>query len=149
MKQIPRKLFPIAIPLFLTTLAFANAQPPSQKESIGICIQDRCIQAEVAGNFIEREKGLMSKDSLADDSGMLFIFEEEELHSFWMKNMAFPLDILWLDSNKKITYIKENAQPCKESCESLLPGAKAKYVLEVPAGFVERNKIEVGQVARF
>lgn len=149
MKQIAEKSLHLIIPFFLTSLSLYAAQPLSQKDIATVCIKDTCIQAEVVSAFAEREKGLMFRESLAKDKGMLFIFEEEGLYGFWMKNMRFPLDIIWLDLNKKIVEIKENVLPCSESCEVLSPKNKARYVLEVNAGFTKRNKIKVGEVVRF
>ena len=149
MKQIAEKSLHLVIPIFLISLSLSAAQPLPQKDITTVCIKDACIQAEVASTFEEREKGLMFRDSLPDNAGMLFIFEEEGLYSFWMKNMRFSLDIIWLDLNKKIVDIKENIPPCSESCEILNPGNKAKYVLEVNAGFTRRNKIKAGEAVKF
>ena len=144
-----KKSLHLVIPILLTSLSLCVAQPLPQKDIATVCIKDTCIQAEVVSAFAEREKGLMFRESLAEDRGMLFIFEEEGLYSFWMKNMRFPLDIIWLDLNKKIVEIKENVLPCSESCETLSPENKARYVLEVNAGFTRRNKIKVGESVRF
>jgi len=149
LKQIAKKSLYLAIPIFLIRLSLLAAEPLPKKDIATVCIKDACIQAEVVSASAEREKGLMFRESLAVDRGMLFIFEEEGLYSFWMKNMRFPLDIIWLDLNKKIVDIKENVPPCGESCETLSPENKAKYVLEVNAGFAGRNKIKVGEVVRF
>ncbi len=91
----------------------------------------------------------MYRKSLPQDKGMLFVFEKEKIHPFWMKNMRFPLDIIWLDANKKIVDIYQNAQPCKETCDSIIPKSAATFVLEVNAGFVEKNKIKVGDRFEF
>jgi len=76
---------------------------------------------------------------------MLFIFEKESLHSFWMKNMRFPLDIIWIDKDKKIVDIYKFALPCKDICKTITPSLKAKFVLEVNAGFVEKNNLKIGE----
>jgi len=149
LKQIAKKSLYLVIPILLTSLSLRAAGSLPQKDIVTVCIKDTCIQAEVVSTFAEREKGLMFRESLADDKGMLFIFEEEGLYNFWMKNMRFPLDIIWLDLNKKIVDIKENVLPCSESCEILSPENKAKYVLEVNAGFTRRNKVKIGEVVRF
>jgi uncharacterized membrane protein (UPF0127 family) len=150
LKQIAKKSLRFIIPILLTSLSLCTAGSSlPQKDIVTVCIKDTCIQAEVVSAFAEREKGLMFRESLAKDKGMLFILEEEGLYGFWMKNMRFALDIIWLDLNKKIIDIKENVQPCGASCEILNSDGKAKYVLEVNAGFSKRNKIKVGEVARF
>ncbi len=91
----------------------------------------------------------MFRESLAPNCGMLFVFDEEARQAIWMKNMRFPLDVIWLNADKVIVDIKTHANPCLESCESLIPQAPAKYALEAPAGFAEKNRIRVGQQAAF
>jgi uncharacterized membrane protein (UPF0127 family) len=149
LKKAKTKPLELLIPIFFTAVLSACAQTAHQEDVKTLCIKDICIQAEIVSSFAARELGLMFRESLADDRGMLFIFEEEGSHGFWMKNMRFPLDIIWLNSNKKIVDIKENIFPCGQSCEILTPKTKAKYVLEVNAGFVQRNKIKIGELVRF
>jgi uncharacterized membrane protein (UPF0127 family) len=91
----------------------------------------------------------MYRNKLLQNRGMLFVFEEEKIHTFWMKNMRFPLDIIWIDSDKKIVEIYKDAQPCKETCDSIIPKSRAKFVLEVNAGFVEKYKIKAGDKLEF
>lgn len=107
------------------------------------------MQVEIADTESKRQLGLMSRQSMPENQGMLFVFEKEETQSFWMKNMKFPLDIIWISEDKRIVDIKSNVLPCRDSCESIVPQAKAKYVLEVNAGFVERNKIRIGDEVSF
>jgi len=89
---------------------------------------------EVAQTQEEREHGLMFRETLDPDGGMVFIFEKSGAYAFWMKNTLIPLDIIWLDEQKKvIDFIV--AQPCKKDpCPQFTPAAKAKYVVEIPAG---------------
>jgi uncharacterized membrane protein (UPF0127 family) len=101
------------------------------------------IRAEIADNIIKRTKGLMFRKSLPENEGMLFVFNEEEYHSFWMMNMSFPIDIIWINQEKKVIDIVENAQPCKLSCSTYKPKEKAMYVLEVNANFTEKHGIEI------
>ena len=88
-------------------------------------------------------KGLSLRTSLEEDHGMIFIFDEEKNQTFWMKNMLFPLDLIFIDKNKVITNIFF-AEPCKtDPCE--IYGSKAMYVLEVNKGFAEKNDVKPGQ----
>jgi uncharacterized membrane protein (UPF0127 family) len=80
---------------------------------------------------------------------MLFVYQEEGAHSFWMKNMRFPLDIIWIDRNNRIVDIYEFALPCKDFCKTITPRANAKLVLEVNAGFIAKNRIRVGNKVIF
>lgn len=114
-----------------------------------VCLKDVCVQVEIADTDSQRQRGLMFREGLSDNQGMLFIFEKEEKHNFWMKNMQFPLDIIWIDKDNKIVDIKTNVSPCKDYCESLIPQSEAMYVLEVSAGFVEKQTIIVGDKVNF
>ena len=69
------------------------------------------VNADVASDANSRAVGLGGRESLAKDAGMLFVFDSEAKHSFWMKNVKFPLDIIWLDKNKKVVHFVKNAQP--------------------------------------
>ena len=77
------------------------------------------------------------------------MFDREARHNLWMKNMRFPLDIIWLNRNKKIVDIYQNALPCKEICKDLIPQSAAAFVLEVNSGFVAKNQIQVGDKVDF
>jgi uncharacterized protein len=91
-------------------------------------------------------KGLAVKNELKENESMLFVFDKPEKHSFWMKDMKFPIDIIWLDSNGKIVHIEENLEPCPLViiCPSYTPNADSQYVLETAAGFTQRHNISLG-----
>ena len=106
----------------------------------------RFLQVEVAQTPSELAAGLMHREGLEADSGMLFIFESEARHEFWMKNMLFSIDIIWIDSDYTVVDIVERAPPCREDiCPDYVPEGMAKYVLEVPAGFASSNHVSIGQ----
>jgi hypothetical protein len=88
-------------------------------------------------------KGLVGK-TLGKNEGMLFIFDYEGRHGFWMKNMSIPLDILWIDRNLTVVHVERNVQPCLEKCKIYVPSRAAIYVLEVEANFTLVNDIQVG-----
>lgn len=132
--------------LFLLLFILYGFLPADAKE---VCIKEACVEAEVASKDFEKQRGLMERENLAQDEGMLFVFEEEKLHAFWMKNMRFPLDIIWVDADKRIVGISENVPPCQELCPDIVPEFPAKFVLEVSSGFVEKNKIGVGDSLEF
>jgi uncharacterized membrane protein (UPF0127 family) len=91
-------------------------------------------------------KGLAIKNQMKENEAMLFVFKEPSKHSFWMKDMKFPIDIMWLDNNGKIVHIEENLEPCPLVlvCPSYTPNADSQYVLETVAGFTQKNNINVG-----
>jgi uncharacterized membrane protein (UPF0127 family) len=114
-----------------------------------VCIGKKCFRAEVVDTPMTREVGLMYRTHLDEDRGMLFVFEKEDLYPFWMKNTLIPLDMIWINQDRKVVFIYRNATPCGEGeCPPLYPDANAKYVLEVNAGLSDRYGIKVGDEAR-
>lgn len=110
-----------------------------------VCYQQRCLKVKLAATDVERERGLMFKKSLPENQGLLFIFERQDLYAFWMKNTYIPLDIVWIDDNLRVVYIKREAQPClSDVCMPIEPGQKALYVLEGNSGFVDDWGLNVG-----
>jgi hypothetical protein len=115
-----------------------------------VCFKEKCFSVEIASSREERGKGLMFRESLGDQSGMLFIFQEEGKHSFWMKNTLIPLDIIWMDKNKEVVFIKEDARPCKEDpCPGVAPDKNALYVLELKSGTASKIGLKTGDKAVF
>jgi len=102
------------------------------------------VTAELASSDEERQQGLMFREKINEDQGMLFLFEEEGLHSFWMKNMTFSIDILWLDRQKRIVHLAPEVPPCpSDPCPSYAPGAAAMYVLELKSGAAKRHHLKL------
>lgn len=115
-----------------------------------VCFTNVCVESEVAISSAEKTQGLMFRDKLGEKQAMLFEFGEEDKYSFWMKNMRFALDIIWIDRNKKIIDIKKDIPPCNSNiCESFIPQVKAKYVLEVNSGFTDKYRINLGDNVKF
>jgi uncharacterized membrane protein (UPF0127 family) len=102
---------------------------------------------EIAETEYETQTGLMYRNSMQENHGMLFIFNDEKPRSFYMKNTRIALDIIYINSNKKIVSFQENAKPLNES--SLPSKLAAKYVLEINAGLVNTLNIEVGDYIAF
>lgn len=122
-----------------------------------VCFLDKCFNVELADSHEKREIGLMNRSYLRANDGMLFVFEEENYYSFWMKDTLISLDIIWVNSNQEIIYIKEKALPCnlfqnnfnQKECEIIIPNSKAKYVLEINAGLVNELNLSLGDVIHF
>lgn len=105
------------------------------------------FEVEVADDPAERAKGLMFREQLDENVGMLFVFPREDNHSFWMKKTYVPLDIIFADQNKKIVGIIENTRP--ESTQSLTIGQPSKYILEINGGRTEEIGITAGDKLKF
>ena len=100
------------------------------------------LDIELAKNDFEIQTGLMYRESMKRNQGMLFVFPEIRERHFYMKNTRFPLDLIFLDHNKTVVSFQENAHPLDES--SLPSNALAQFVLEVNAGLAEEWLLEVG-----
>lgn len=102
---------------------------------------DKNIDAELAIDDLSRAEGLMNREKLADNTGMLFVFPEERNLSFWMKDTYIPLDMIFIDESKKIVTIHKNARPFDlNTYKSNFP---SKYVLEVNGGFCDKYAIDL------
>jgi hypothetical protein len=109
-------------------------------DSIGTSILK--IDIEIADNEYERQLGLMNRESMEEMQGMLFIFSDERLQSFWMLNTLFSLDMIFINSNKEIVTIHKNTKPLSE--QSYPSSKPAQYVLEMNAGFTDTHNIKLG-----
>ncbi len=95
-----------------------------------------------------RTLGLSGRESLPENTAMLFVFDEPGKYQFWMKDMNFPIDIIWLDENKKIIHIEENIAP-ETYPTSFGPENNSLYVIEANVGFVGKNNLKMGKVLDF
>ncbi|MBI5078227.1 MAG: DUF192 domain-containing protein [Candidatus Yonathbacteria bacterium] len=101
------------------------------------------IMVAIADTPHQREKGLSGYKALEPNEGMLFIFPEPGFHGFWMRDMLFPIDIIWFDENRRIVDAWENASPASFP-QIYTPRAPSQFVLEVPAGFFVNHALNVG-----
>ena len=108
------------------------------------------IAVELAADDATRTQGLMYRDHLPEDRGMIFLFPTTAEYSFWMKNTLVPLDMIWLDENRRIMHIAHDVPPCKaDPCPSYPPNVQAKSVLEVAAGVAAKHQLADGQTLRY
>jgi len=113
-------------------------------EMARVKIGGKTINVEIADTLEKQLEGLSGRESLAENNGMLFVFNEAKSYTFWMKDMNFSLDIIWINDNEVVDFI-ENAQPSKEKIPpSFYPQTPADKVLEAPAGSVKKLNIKVG-----
>ena len=131
--------------LFILLIAVFFFISQTEKEIKSVCINEKCFSVEIADENYEKVLGLSNRDSLNENQAMLFIFKEETIPNFWMKDMKFPIDIIWIDENLEISEISKNLKPCEEDfCPTFKPKEKIKYVLEINAGLSEEFNFEVG-----
>jgi uncharacterized membrane protein (UPF0127 family) len=104
------------------------------------------IFAEVAASFGEQQRGLMFRRELSAGQGMLFLFDNSGRYGFWMLNTLVPLDILWLDSERRIVFISANTPPCPvgTACPTYGSDVTAQFVLELAAGQAAVRGLRVG-----
>ena len=105
------------------------------------------LDIELAQTDYEIQTGLMYRKSMEDTQGMLFIFQEEEPHSFYMKNTLIPLDILFIDKDLKIVNIQRNTTPLSE--RGIPSSGPVQYVLEINAGLSEQWQLAAGDRIRY
>jgi uncharacterized membrane protein (UPF0127 family) len=115
-----------------------------------VCIRGACFDSEVAATEAERAQGLMFRDSLARDRGMLFVFPEPGQHRFWMKNTRIELDMVFIGADRRIVGIVRRARPCRaDPCETYGPPGEAAYVLEIAGGVAEAGGFAAGDLVEF
>ncbi|AXO80079.1 DUF192 domain-containing protein [Olleya aquimaris] len=102
----------------------------------------KVFNIEIAKSDYEIQTGLMYRDSMKDDQGMLFVFPEVRERSFYMKNTRIALDLIFFDHNKRIVSFQENAKPMDET--SLPSNTPAQFVLELNAGMAQKLLLDVG-----
>lgn len=145
-------LIPIFIAAVIVGVAGLLSLPTESKlESVEfpmgtIKVDDVPLQVQIADTEPRRIRGLMFQDQLPYDQGMIFVFERSGLHSIWMSNMQFSLDMIWFDQDGKVVHIEKDVPPCKTAfeiatCQSVIPSDEAAYVLEVTSGFIDQNNI--------
>lgn len=105
------------------------------------------LDIEIAETEYEIQTGLMYRNSMQNNQGMLFVFKDDKPRSFYMKNTQFSLDIIYINSNNKIVSFQKNAKPFDET--SLPSNAPAKYVLEINGGLADTQSIKVGDSLSF
>jgi uncharacterized membrane protein (UPF0127 family) len=142
---------------FVPTTSTPSSIPATEKNkgvsadsAVGstVKIGDATVKITVADTPAERERGLSGHPGLHEDEGLLFVFEIPGKYGFWMKDMLFSIDIIWLNENREVIYIKKNATP-ESFPEVFTPPVDAKYVLEVVAGLTDEKNISVGNAMEF
>lgn len=141
-----KNLFSVLIILIFIVFGFLLISKSSDVQYVTIGGEN--IKVELAETTAERAQGLSGRKNLAKDTGLLFIFEKPGHYPFWMKNMNFPIDIIWISRDKKIVFIEKNATP-KSYPKNFGGEVESSYVLEVVAGFADKHSLAIGDQVEF
>lgn len=139
----------IIILIVITILVFGATERNSAENIIHdaplypLTIGNTEIFVGIADNDASRAQGLSGRESLQENEGLLFVFEHPDRYGFWMRDMYFAIDMIWIDSGKQIVHIESSVEP-ETFPKVFRPEGDALYVLEVNAGFSEKHDIEVG-----
>lgn len=136
----------VLILAFVTTVAVVA---PLMQASTTLRVGDGVFKARLALDQASREKGLSGVARLHNTDAMILAFGSDAKWQIWMKDMKVPIDILWLDSNRKVIYIVKNASPDGGTDVMYVPEVDARYVVELAAGIVDSKAIRIGQTAVF
>lgn len=121
---------------------------PQQKKFANLEINGHMLKVELADTASKRSKGLGGRTGLGENEGMLFIFEKEDKHPFWMKGLTFPLDFVWIKGDKVIDVLEKIPPPAKGQSDASLSIYSSKEpvdkVLEINAGTVQKLNIKAG-----
>ena len=116
---------------------------PHKAQTLHARLGGEAFVLEVADTEALRTKGLSGHAVLQEGEGMLFVFSKDDRYGFWMKDMQFPIDIVWLDTRYHVIDVKKGATPASYP-EIFTPVLPARYVVEIPAGFFEEHHLKVG-----
>ena len=141
--------FIVSVAAIITFIMRANHNSSSENIASAILrIGNGTLNVDVADTDEERSLGLSKRDFLEEGNGMLFVFEEEGYHGIWMKEMIFPIDIVWLDKNKIVVHKEENVSPATFP-KAFYPSQPSLYVLETSAHFLNDVNVKIGTPAEF
>ena len=143
--EIRMRALALALSIACSLTACASARGP------WVELAGQRYAVEIADNDAERAQGLMYRDKMSAESGMLFIHDAEEPQAYWMKNTKIPLDILYFDDGRKLVSQQRDIPPCSlgNACPSYPSDAPARYVLELNAGEAARLKLQDGAELTF
>ena len=114
-------------------------------ENYIISLGDVPVRVDVADTALTRTRGLSGRESLPPTEGLLFIFDESAYHGIWMKEMEFPIDIIWIDESLRVIDIRKNVSPSTYP-RTFEPRKPARFVLEVNANYADSFGIKIGDV---
>lgn len=120
-----------------------NSMSDTLTEQAILNVDGKHLVASVANTSREREQGLSNTHSLNSSNGMFFVFDEADEHGFWMKDMEFSIDIIWINEENQIVDMMENVSPDTYP-QVFKPEVPVKFVLETVAGWAKENGVDIG-----
>ena len=144
LRRVKKYLFAVLVLVIVAVLAYA-VLPKEVDTTVmrTITIGGVSVAVDVADTEVLREQGLSGRSDLPSGKGMLFVFESDGLWGIWMKDMQFPIDIVWAGADGKVITVADNVAP-ETYPKVFSPSAPARYVLELPAGFAAAHGIVEG-----
>ncbi len=134
--------------LIAAAVLLRHATPTLLENKKILWLKDIPINIAIAKTNSQRQRGLGGRDSLPPNHGMFFVFDHDDRYNFWMKDMHFAIDILWLDQNLTVVDIKLNAAP-ESYPTNFTPRSPSRFVLELPAGFSRKHGVTIGNRLHF
>jgi len=114
-----------------------------------LTIGDGVYNAKLATSQIDRERGFGNLASIDSGRALLMVFPNDGLWGIWMKDMKFPIDIVWLNAGKKVVHVEQNVSQESSTDKTYYPRVPARFVIEMSAGNIKSKNIKIGQVATF
>ena|SRR3989344_1052556 len=152
-----KKILTVALILtacaFLISLVYKPLSIPSLvgsgdgSRTHAVVLAERTVRVDIADTSEKRAIGLSGHEELAPDEGMLFVFPEDSIYAFWMKDMSLSIDILWISREGLIVDMQQKVSP-ETYPAAYVPRKEARYVLELPSGWVEEYTVELGDTVR-
>ena len=130
--------------LMITGCGLSGSPEPS-RTGLVVLPDQYVVEVELALTPRQQARGLMYRRELPMGKGMLFVYPDDDLRAIWMKNCFIALDLLWLSAEGRILHVEERVPPCDlpgDECPSYIPLQLSRYVLELPAGSVERHGLK-------
>lgn len=148
-QQDNRNTFIVIIVVLIVVTFAAFFFIRDRQAKLPLVLGDGAFQATVLRTEDERQKGLSGTNSLAATAAVLFVFPSDGKWGIWMKDMKYPIDIVWLDSDKQVIHMVKRASPDSYPDTTYVPPKNARYIVELPAGTVQSKSITMKTKAIF
>lgn len=148
-KNLPAILIVSSVLILIAYVVLIVILPSMLKPATQLWLGDGIFRTDLALDGEARTKGLSGVSKLDPDQALLMVFPTDDKWGIWMKDMKIPIDIVWLDSDKKVVYIVKNASPEISDSKTFKPQKDARYVVELPAGTVDSKAINTNGIAIF